>query len=244
MSTRIQHWLDRYLGGVRWRPLWLSMFAAAMLIAYVYQGQQWRPEWFFEWGPSQLFGVRAPKLDRFLWSHLTGAVTLLVAPLAVCWLVEGWRPSELGFRLRGTGREFALVLGMWAAFLPVVWWVSRFPSFQATYPAVPAAARDPKVFAAHELLYLTKWVSWEFFFRGFMLFGLRKDLGGAAILLSTVPFAVMHCIGKPQLEALGAIGAGLVLCAIALSSRSIWPGVLLHWLVATSMDFFAADWWR
>ena len=38
--------------------------------------------------------------------------------------------------------------------------------------------------------------------------------------------------------------AGLVLCFISLKSRSVWPGVLLHWLVASTMDFFACDWWR
>ena len=38
--------------------------------------------------------------------------------------------------------------------------------------------------------------------------------------------------------------AGLVLCFIALRSRSIWPGVLLHWLVASTMDFMASSFWR
>ena len=35
-----------------------------------------------------------------------------------------------------------------------------------------------------------------------------------------------------------------LLCFIALRSKSIWPGVLLHWLVASTMDFMASSWWR
>jgi membrane protease YdiL (CAAX protease family) len=38
--------------------------------------------------------------------------------------------------------------------------------------------------------------------------------------------------------------AGLILCYIALRSKSIWPGVFLHSMVATTMDFFAAAWRR
>ncbi len=53
----------------------------------------------------------------------------------------------------------------------------------------------------------------------------------------------MH-IGKPEAEVLGAVVAGLVLCYLAMRSRSIWPGVLLHSLVASTMDFFASTWWR
>jgi membrane protease YdiL (CAAX protease family) len=88
-----------------------------------------------------------------------------------------------------------------------------------------------------------KWIAWEFFFRGFMLFGFGKDFLQRAVLVSTIPFVLMH-YGKPELEMASALIAGLVLCFIALRSKSIWPGVLLHWLVAATMDFFAAQWWR
>ncbi|MBV72015.1 MAG: hypothetical protein CMH52_11855 [Myxococcales bacterium] len=41
---------------------------------------------------------------------------------------------------------------------------------------------------------------------------------------------------KTGSESLGAIIAGIILGSLAMKYRSIWGGVLLHWLVAISMD--------
>jgi len=53
-----------------------------------------------------------------------------------------------------------------------------------------------------------------------------------------VPYALIH-LHKPILEAFASIVAALVLGQLALKSRSIWPGVLVHCGVAFSMDLFA-----
>jgi aryl-alcohol dehydrogenase-like predicted oxidoreductase len=45
--------------------------------------------------------------------------------------------------------------------------------------------------------------------------------------------------GKPLPETLGAIGAGLILGTIAMRTKSIWGGVLIHVGVAMTMDVFA-----
>ena len=76
-----------------------------------------------------------------------------------------------------------------------------------------------------------------------MLFAFAKDLGSKSVLVSTIPFVLMH-FGKPQAEVYSSVAAGFILGWLAWRSRSIWPGVILHWLVATSMDFFASRWWR
>ena len=112
-----------------------------------------------------------------------------------------------------------------------------------TFAGAPPKVSSLRLYLLDEGFYLVKWVAWEFFFRGFMLFGFGRDFLHRSVLVSTIPFTIMH-FGKPELEALGALIAGLVLCYIALRSKSIWPGVLLHWLVASTMDFFASDFWR
>jgi membrane protease YdiL (CAAX protease family) len=78
--------------------------------------------------------------------------------------------------------------------------------------------------------------SWEFFFRGFMLFGLAKKMDNRlAILIQTIPFALMH-YRKPPLEAYGSIFAGIFLGIIAIRARSFLPSAILHFLVALSAD--------
>ena len=78
-------------------------------------------------------------------------------------------------------------------------------------------------------------LSWEFFFRGYMLFGLEERFGKYSVLIQMIPFTILHH-GKPFAESLGAILAGILLGVIALETRSFIYGALLHWLVAVSMD--------
>ncbi len=53
-----------------------------------------------------------------------------------------------------------------------------------------------------------------------------------------VPYCMIH-YGKPMPETLGAIGAGLILGTLAMRTKSIWGGVLIHIGVAMTMDVLA-----
>lgn len=66
----------------------------------------------------------------------------------------------------------------------------------------------------------------EFLFRGIFLFGLSRRYGGPfGVLFSAVLFGVVHLGAVP---ALYASVAGLLLGWLALTTRSVWPGVALH----------------
>ena len=62
--------------------------------------------------------------------------------------------------------------------------------------------------------------------------------GSGAIVVMMVPYCMIH-YGKPMPETFGAIGAGLILGTVAMRTRSIWGGVLIHVGVAWTMDLFA-----
>lgn len=236
--------VQRLFPGMGWRPLYLTATATWLMVLYHHHGSQYEaPQWFID-GAEAATGIELLQFHQHLWSHFSAVVLLMLVPLALCWLAEGWSPRDLGFRVKGAGPELLIVLGMWAAMVPVVYLVHESStSFQATYPRLDAAETSMELYFLFEGFYLVKWIAWEFFFRGFMLFGFRRDFMNRAILISTIPFTLMH-YGKPELEMASAMLAGLILCFISLRSRSIWPGVLLHWLVASTMDFMAASWWR
>ncbi len=243
IRDQLDAWADRLSPGMGGRPLYLMVIAALALVLYHHHGAPHAaPAWFLE-GAASISGIEVESLHRHLWSHVSAVVLLMLAPLAIVWIAEGWGPGELGLSIPRSARELALVLALFAGMLPLVAYFSTTSSFLAMYPRVPEARTDVYVLTLHVLLYLPKWVAWEFFFRGFLLFGAGRDFLGRASLISTVPFVLMH-FGKPEAEVLGAIVAGLVLCAIAERSRSIWPGVLVLWLVASSMDIAASDAWR
>ncbi len=51
----------------------------------------------------------------------------------------------------------------------------------------------------------------------------------------TVPYVMIH-FGKEFPETMGAIVAGIFLGTLAMRTKSIWGGFLVHSLVAVSMD--------
>ena len=66
-------------------------------------------------------------------------------------------------------------------------------------------------------------------------------LSATALLLAlqTALFAIAH-IDKPPLEAWLSVPAGLFFGVLALRTRSVLPGFLLHFTVSTSVNLFCA----
>jgi membrane protease YdiL (CAAX protease family) len=134
------------------------------------------------------------------------------------------------------GRTYLLLL---SAILPAVIAVSFTRAFQDSYPFYRQAGRSGVDFLVWEVSYLSTFVAVEFFFRGYLLFGLRRALGSHALFVSMLPYCMIHVL-KPAPEALGSIFAGLLLGVLALATGSLWCGVLLHVSVAVSMDVLAS----
>lgn len=75
---------------------------------------------------------------------------------------------------------------------------------------------------------------WEFFFRGYLLFGLQRSLGSiAAVMLQAAAFGLLHW-GKPEM--LPSFAAGIILGVLALRAKSFVPGFVLHWAASISFD--------
>ncbi len=221
--------------------LLISTGGMFFLVAYLHHGKSHHFREYFPFIYKQIDPYYA-ELVSYLYSHLAAFVILLIAPLLLA-LLLGFKPTDLGLSFRRCGREFLLVVVLLLLMTPIVWWASTTEGFMANYPKLKIIRSDIGLFIIYELIYLVKWISWEFFFRGFMLFGLAKRLGPIAIAAAMMPFVIAH-LGKPELEVFGAIIAGLVLGKLSYSGKSIYPTVLLHFGVAFIMDFFSSLWWR
>ncbi|HDQ45568.1 MAG TPA: CPBP family intramembrane metalloprotease [bacterium] len=128
---------------------------------------------------------------------------------------------------------FLIPFALWAA-----WIGSSMAEVQAEYPLAKSSMERPLQFFVMECLYLTFYFGWEFFFRGFILFGLERRFGAlGAILIQTIPSAIVH-IGKPAGESFGAILAGLLFGYLAVRTRSIYYPLLLHAILGIATDIF------
>jgi membrane protease YdiL (CAAX protease family) len=174
-------------------------------------------------------------LSDFVWWSGWRVLGFFLLPALVVKLVLRGRLSDYGLSTAGFLRHAWIYVVFFAIVLIAVVVVSYDPHFAAYYPFYKQASRSWYDFWAWELLYAAQFFSLEFFFRGFWLKAAKTAMGSHAIYAMVVPYCMIH-FGKPFLETLAAILAGIVLGTLAMRTRSIWSGFLIHVSVAISMD--------
>jgi membrane protease YdiL (CAAX protease family) len=222
------HWYQCRVDQMVWVPWLLAHFGQAGAAASV---QNW------------LDGVQASEIDRWTFWALAGFVSYGIVPALVLRFVFRERLADYGLKLRGAFADSWVYLLMLVFMAPLVWAMSFNPHFQKTYPFYehPAGAPLWPDFWRWEAAYGLQFLGVEFFFRGYLLHGLRRRFGAYAIVVMTVPYCMIH-FGKPLPETLASIPAGLALGFMSLRTRSIVLGVAIHITVAMSMDF--ASMWQ
>jgi membrane protease YdiL (CAAX protease family) len=188
----------------------------------------------------QLFAPRLPLQqedydERFL---VVNAILLLWLPLLVVLGLLRLPVEQFGMA-PGNGRRGWALAGLgFAVMLPAVIVVAHQKVFQETYPIRQLIRDQHSMLLYWELTYGFYFFFWEWFFRGFLLFGLRRGFGWHALWLQAIPFGLMHW-GKPPLEMASAFPGGLLLGLLAWRAESFLPCFALHWAMAASMDLCA-----
>lgn len=174
--------------------------------------------------------------QRVFWAAARASIYLVV-PVAVIKLLLRDSLIEYGGRLRGILASGKTYLVMFGVIAPFVVGASFTAGFQAKYPYYrmePGESVWPWLLG-WELLYALQFVGLEFFYRGFLLHGIRHRIGYPAVFMMMMPYMMIH-LGKPLPECLGSIIAGFVLGTLSLKSGSVWWGAAIHIAVAWLMD--------
>ena len=214
----------------------LVVCAVSLTLQEYLGGRDTFERWFSE--SSRHSGDAYWQLKSFAWWSGWRFLGYVIIPMLAIACMPGQRIRDYYVSPRGFVRHLWIYLAMFAAIFPFVYAASRMPSFRDTYPFYRLANRSAFDLWMWQALYALQFLSLEFFFRGFLLQGLRRAFGANAIFVMIVPYCMIH-YGKPLPETVGAIGAGLILGTMAMRTRSIWGGVLIHVGVAVSMDLMA-----
>jgi membrane protease YdiL (CAAX protease family) len=158
-----------------------------------------------------------------------------LVPVAIVLLVWRENPRRYGLRLGDWRLGLPIVLGGVAVMAVVIWFAGRQPDFQAYY--ANSQGDRPMwrliVDAGVDLF------AWEFFFRGWLLWGFGRKYGTDAIWLQVIPFALMH-VWKPEIEQLSTVVGGAFFGLLAWRTRSFLWGWLLHWFMMAWVLMVAA----
>ncbi len=205
----------------------VTLFVGAAIVAYLTRyNMQVYPVWAMD-DPRM---VRS--WEEYLLVNIAG---LLLIPMLFVLAMPREEPARVGWT-RPSSASAKLALVMYVAMLPVLFGASRMAVFQQYYPIQPQAAQSWSYLLYFEVTYGLYMLTWEFFFRGFLTFGLARRLGpAAAIVLQAVAFGIMH-FGKPMPEMIGSFIAGLILGWLAWRGRSFLHCFGLHWACAATFD--------
>lgn len=171
--------------------------------------------------------------------EMVSALVLLgAAPIAYGRFVLGQKLNDFGLRLGAWRRWSTVFLVLAPAIVAISWFSSTSPAIAAEYPLHRGAGESMWTFARHALMQLAFYLGWELHFRGFLQFGLapatgREVAGGVSVLAS----CLAH-FGKPPLETFASILGGAWWSFHAFRCRSIGGGLLQHWLLGASLDYF------
>ncbi len=183
-----------------------------------------------------LFGNR--ELASALYTFSSSFILLGLLPALMIKFIFHESLSHYGVRLGDWqyGAKAFLILA--PIMMALTYPSSQMESFVAEYPLYKEAGASLPIFILYSLVYLVYYLGWEFFFRGYMQFGLRGRLGDAnAILVQTLASCLLH-IGKPDAEIYSSILGGIVWGMVVFRARSLLPVLLLHWLLGISLDAF------
>jgi membrane protease YdiL (CAAX protease family) len=172
------------------------------------------------------------------YQHLTPIKALdrvalyLLIPLLVIRFAFRKPLGEYGFRWGKWREGFTLTALIILVAGPILWYVANSSPDMVDYYAHQWNPSAP-------LITFLDLIGWEFFFRGFLLFGYARILGANALWLHAVPFALAH-LGKPAIETYSTIFGGFLFGLVAWRTQSFVYPFLIHWFVATFTIFAAA----
>jgi len=165
------------------------------------------------------------------WKAVDRTILYLVIPILITLLIFREDPRKYGFTLGDWRAGLPITFLAIILFAPLLWFVARGDTSMQDYYKSQVSGLPWNTFL--DLL------GWEFFFRGWILFGYARKFGAEALWLQAVPFALAH-IGKPEVETLSTIFGGFAFGWVAWRTKSFVYPLLIHWFVASFTILFAA----
>jgi membrane protease YdiL (CAAX protease family) len=177
------------------------------------------------------FEVEDEKFFSTLYWFSADGFLMFVIPILLILLVLKGKPADYGFRIGDYKFGILSTVVFLVIMIPILWLSSGTETFARAYPQGGIRIKENmSILLYYEFFVGFYMLAWEFFWRGYMLFGLKEKFGYYAIFIQMIPFFILHR-GKPEIEVFSAIFAGLILGIQAYRANSFIYCFIVHWSV-------------
>ena len=165
---------------------------------------------------------------------------LLVIPFLSILISQG-KVSALGLQLGDWKFGLLSIALITPLFVVAIVLGSGDASYKALYPLPGGEIQnDTMLFARWVGWYAIFYLSFEFFYRGFLLMGIDELDWETAFLMQLFCCVLIH-VGKPFTETLASVPASILFAYVTLRTRSIWYAFVIHLCVGITNDICCFD---
>jgi membrane protease YdiL (CAAX protease family) len=185
------------------------------------------------------FNSEHASLYGFCFQRLLGFLTYGVIPFVVLHILYSFPISKYGFNVLNIGSSF-----IWIVLLGIIITIANYYLAGKTenlknYPQIRIKKWTPRITILNSLTWFLYLFSYEFMFRGMLLFSFYYAYGiFPAVVVNCLLYSLVH-IPKGKKETLGAIPLGIILSVITLNTGSLLTAFVFHVIMALSNDHFA-----
>ena len=183
---------------------------------------------------------------------LAAELALLLLPVLLFLRLGGFNPVKTLSLRAPSGKGLLAAVLIIVGGTPLTWFLTWLQSFVLPMPQeflegmsdFLVAETPGRVMWLLVLVALTPAICEEFLFRGVLLAGTRRHLTPIkVILLNGVIFGLFHVPSATVFRLLPSAILGMLLAWVVLRTRSIWPGMLMHFINNGSIVILASSPW-
>ena len=184
-------------------------------------------------------GEEKAKISRIFFWRFAGLFYFLLIPICMALFLLPHRISEYGIEATNLLESLLWITGLG---IVIVLFQSRFARNSKNleqYPQIRVAVWDTPLIIKNAVGWFVYLLSYEFLFRGFLLFGSVYAFGvWPGIFINTAFYSLSH-LPKGARETLLAIPFGIAICYLTLRTGTIWIAIFVHFILAVSNDLFS-----
>lgn len=230
--------------GERWRlRQWQLWVMPAALVALDGAGQGF--DAYKQWAEDYAVYFKDRYYLQLVGAYLFRSVAVLLGICCFRWITTG----RFGLYGMTRSRRFINIYAIaYIMLIPLFVAVSQTAQFQAFYPKLDMTFYsgalgwdDWQTGALFEACYANDFLRVESMYRGALVIGVARWLGPRAILPMALTYMSVH-LGKPDLEMCSSVIGGYLLGILALRTRHLWGGIIIHLGIAMLFEVLGF-WW-